>query len=79
MLNANGTGPYMLVKREPGIKTTWKRNPNYWKPIEGNVQDVVFTPIGNDATRSAALISGELDFILDPPPRDVAKLRNTPA
>jgi peptide/nickel transport system substrate-binding protein len=77
-MNANGTGPYMLVKREPGIKTTWKRNPNYWGKIEGNVQDVVFTPIGNDATRSAALISGELDFILDPPPRDIAKLRNTP-
>lgn len=76
-LNANGTGPYMLVKREPGIKTTWKRNPNYWGKIEGNVQDVVFTPIANDATRAAALISGELDFILDPPPRDVAKLRNT--
>ncbi len=77
-MNANGTGPFMLVKREPGIKTTWKRNPNYWGKIEGNVQEVVFTPIGNDATRSAALISGELDFILDPPPRDVAKLRNTP-
>jgi len=77
-LNANGTGPFMLVKREPGIKTTWKRNPNYWGKVEGNVQDVVFTPIANDATRTAALISGELDFILDPPPRDVAKLRNTP-
>ncbi len=77
VLHANGTGPFMLVKREPGIKTTWKRNPNYWDKIEGNVQEVVFTPIGNDATRSAALISGELDFILDPPPRDVAKLRNT--
>jgi peptide/nickel transport system substrate-binding protein len=76
-LNANGTGPYILVKREPGIKTTWKRNPNYWAKPEGNVQEVVFTPIGNDATRSAALISGELDFILDPPPRDVARLRST--
>ena len=76
-MNANGTGPFMLVKREPGIKTTWKRSPNYWAKAEGNVQEVVFTPIGNDATRSAALISGELDLILDPPPRDVARLRNT--
>jgi peptide/nickel transport system substrate-binding protein len=75
--NANGTGPYMLVKREPGIRTTFKRNPNYWGKIEGNIQEVVFTPIANDATRSAALISGELDYIIDPPPRDVAKLRNT--
>jgi peptide/nickel transport system substrate-binding protein len=76
-MNANGTGPFMLVKREPGIRTTWKRNPAYWGKVEGNVQDVVFTPVSNDATRTAALISGELDFILDPPPRDVAKLRNT--
>ena len=76
-LNANGTGPYILVKREPGIKTTWKRNPNHWAKPQGNVQEVVFTPIGNDATRTAALVSGELDFILDPPPRDVARLRNT--
>ncbi|HEV7575611.1 MAG TPA: ABC transporter substrate-binding protein [Caldimonas sp.] len=76
-LNANGTGPYMLVSRAPGIKTVYKRNPGYWGRIEGNVQDVVFTPIGNDATRLAALVSGEVDFVLDPAPRDVAKLRST--
>ena len=77
-MNANGTGPYMLVSRQPGIKTTYKRNPNWWGRHEGNVQEIVFTPIPNDATRLAALISGELDFVLDPAPRDVARLRNTP-
>ncbi|MEP7058821.1 MAG: ABC transporter substrate-binding protein [Caldimonas sp.] len=77
-LNSNGTGPYMLVSRAPGIKTVYKRNPNYWGKIEGNVQEIVFTPISNDATRLAALVSGEIDFVLDPAPRDVAKLRNTP-
>ena len=77
-LHANGTGPYMLVSRAPGIKTTYKRNPNYWGKIEGNVQEIVFTPIANDATRLAALVSGEVDFILDPAPRDVARLRQTP-
>ena len=41
------------------------------------MQEVVYTPIGNDATRLAALVSGEVDFILDPPPRDVPKLRST--
>ncbi len=75
--NANGTGPYMLVSRAPGIKTTYKRNPNYWSKIEGNVQEIVFTPIGNDATRLAALVSGEIDFVLDPAPRDVPRLRTT--
>jgi peptide/nickel transport system substrate-binding protein len=77
-LNANGTGPYMLVSRAPGIKTVYRRNPNYWGTIEGNVQEVVFTPIANDATRLAALVSGEIDFVLDPSPRDVPRLRTTP-
>ncbi len=75
--NANGTGPYVLVSRAPGVKTVFKRNPNYWGKVEGNVQDVVFTPIGSGATLTAALISGELDFVLDPPPSDVERLRRT--
>jgi peptide/nickel transport system substrate-binding protein len=75
--NANGTGPYMLVSRSPGIKTVYKRNTNWWGKFEGNVQEIVYTPIANDATRLAALVSGEIDFVLDPAPRDVARLRNT--
>lgn len=77
-LNANGTGPYVLASRQPGIKTVLKRNPNWWNKFEGNVQEVVYTPIATDATRLAALVSGEIDFVLDPAPRDVARLRNTP-
>jgi peptide/nickel transport system substrate-binding protein len=76
-LNQNGTGPFILVSRAPGIKTTYKRNPAWWGKQEGNVQEIVFTPISNDATRLAALVSGEIDFILDPAPRDVDRLRNT--
>jgi peptide/nickel transport system substrate-binding protein len=75
--NTNGTGPFMLVSRQPGIKTTYRRNPNWWGRFEGNVQEIVYTPIANDATRLAALVSGEIDFVLDPAPRDVPRLRNT--
>jgi peptide/nickel transport system substrate-binding protein len=75
--NTNGTGPYILVSRQPGIKTTYKRNPNWWGKFDGNVQEIVYTPISNDATRLAALVSGEIDFVLDPAPRDVPRLRNT--
>ena len=74
-INANGTGPYLLASRAPGIKTTYKRNPAWWNKHEGNVQDIVYTPIANDATRLAALVSGELDFVHDPAPRDIARLR----
>jgi len=76
--NANGTGPYMLVSRQPDVKTVYKRNPNWWGKFEGNVQDVIYTPIKANATRVAALISGELDVVLDPPPTDTPKLRETP-
>jgi peptide/nickel transport system substrate-binding protein len=76
--NQNGTGPYMLASRQPGIKTTYKRNPNWWGQFEGNVQEIVYTQIANDATRLAALVSGEIDFVLDPAPRDIIRLRNTP-
>ena len=76
--NSNGTGPYMLVSRAPDVKTVYKRNPNWWGKFEGNVQDVIYTPIKSDPTRVAALVSGELDFILDPPPRDIPQMRNNP-
>jgi peptide/nickel transport system substrate-binding protein len=76
--HANGTGPFMLVSRQPGVKTVFKRNPNWWNKFEGNLQEFVYLPISNDATRTAALISGEIDFVLDPPPRDVARLRSLP-
>jgi peptide/nickel transport system substrate-binding protein len=76
--NANGTGPYMLVSRQPDVKTVYKRNPNWWGKFDGNVQDVVYSPIKSNSTRVAALISGELDVVLDPPPTDTPKLRETP-
>jgi peptide/nickel transport system substrate-binding protein len=79
---ANGTGPYMLVSRQPDVKTVLKKNPNWWGLkagyADGNVDDVIYTPIVSDATRVAALISGEVDLINDPPPQDVPRLTQTP-
>src|SRR5664279_3359694 len=75
---ANGTGPYMLKAREPDIKTVLVKNPNWWGlkegQFEGNADEVVYTPIVSDATRVAALISGEVDLVNDPPPQDVPRL-----
>ena len=77
--NANGTGPYMLKTREPGVKTVLVKNPNWWGPDEGNVTELVYTPIASDATRNAALLSGEIDFVHDPAPQDVARIKANPA
>jgi peptide/nickel transport system substrate-binding protein len=72
---ANGTGPFRLRSREPGVRTTLVRNFNYWdKSIETNVEEVIFTPIGNASTRVAALLSGEVDLMEPVPVQDVARI-----
>ena len=74
--NANGTGPYSLVSREPDVKTVLTANPNYWGkgefPME--VTEITYTPIQNAATRVAALLSGEVDFIQDVPVQDLQRV-----
>jgi len=74
-MKADGTGPFMLKTREPGVKTVLVNNPNYWEKVEGNVTEAVFTPIKNDATRVAALITGEIDMMEPVPLQDIEKLK----
>jgi peptide/nickel transport system substrate-binding protein len=73
---ANGTGPYRLRERQPSIRTTFSRNGNYWGKIDGNVDEVIFTPIGNDGTRVAALLSGEIDVMEPVPVQDVERIKS---
>ena len=76
---ANGTGPFRVRERQPNVRTTFARNGSYWGKIDGNVDEVIFTPIGNDSTRVAALLSGEVD-IMDPVSvQDVARVNANPA
>jgi peptide/nickel transport system substrate-binding protein len=77
-LNTNGTGPFMLVSRQPDVKTVYKRNTKWWGSFQGNVTEVIYTPIKSDSTRAAALLSGELQLLLDPAPQDVQRMRAAP-
>lgn len=78
--NTNGTGAYRMTTREPDVRTVMQRNDAWWgwgeqEGPRGNVTEIVFRPIGSDATRIAALLSGEVDFVLDPPLQDLNRLR----
>lgn len=75
--NANGTGPFMLKSREPDIKTVLVKNPTWWDKPEHNLDEVIFTPIKANATRVAALISGEVDMIYEVPLNDVDRINKT--
>jgi peptide/nickel transport system substrate-binding protein len=74
---ANGTGPFRLRERQPNVRTTFVRNGNYWGKIDGNAQEVIFTPIGNDATRVAALLSGEVDVMEPVPVQDIDRVNSS--
>lgn len=75
--NTNGTGPYKLASREVDVKTAFVENPDWWNKAnkEGNVTEIVYTPIKQNATRTAALLSGEVDFVLDPPAQDLGRIK----
>ena len=77
-LNANGTGPFMLESHQPGVKTVFKVNPNWWRKPEHNLKEIIFTPIGSDATRVAALLSGEVDVIEPVPIQDIGRVDASP-
>ncbi|MCK1722135.1 ABC transporter substrate-binding protein [Bradyrhizobium sp. 141] len=77
-LHENGTGPFTIESHQPGVKTVFKANPNYWGKMEGNLKEIVFTPIASDATRVAALLSGEVDVIEPVPVQDIARVDGSP-
>jgi peptide/nickel transport system substrate-binding protein len=69
--HASGTGPFIVTKRKQGIEVHLKRQPNYWDHASlGNVSQIKITPIHDSATRSAALLAGDLDLIAPVPPID---------
>src|SRR6202158_3217361 len=73
-LHANGTGAFTVESHQPGAKTVFKANPNWWQKPEHNLQEIIFTSIGSDATRVAALLSGEVDVIEPVPLQDIQRV-----
>src|SRR3954451_2692286 len=76
-LHENGTGPFIIDSHQPGVKTVFKVNPNWWGKPEHNLKEIVFTPIAAAATRVAALLSGEVDVIEPVPIQDIARVNGS--
>ncbi|WP_163557134.1 ABC transporter substrate-binding protein [Halomonas sp. NO4] len=76
--NASGTGPYTVTERQQGVRVEFARNADYWdENSPGNVDTIVLTPISENATRVAALLSGDVDFIAPVPPNDLERVRES--
>ena len=73
-LNANGTGAFMVVDRQPGLTTALEPFDGWWGEVEHNITRAEFTPIQNPATAVAALLSGDVDMINPVPIQDAQRL-----
>ena len=76
--HANGTGPFMLADRQPGVETTLVKNPNWWGKPKFNIDKAVFHRIADQHTRIAALLSGDLDMVYTVPPQDIETIAKAP-
>lgn len=79
--HANGTGPMRLERYEPDTRTLLRRHDAWWGWADkrhGNLQQVSWVTIPSDARRLAALASGQVDMVLDPPYPAVARIQSDP-
>ena len=60
------------------MKTVFKAFPGWWQKPEHNLKEIVFTNIANEATRVAALLSGEVDIVEPVPLQDIARVNASP-
>ncbi|MFH5927296.1 ABC transporter substrate-binding protein [Roseomonas xinghualingensis] len=74
---AVGTGPYHLVSYAANDRAVFKRNPDWWGGAEP-WETVNYRFLANDASRTAALLSGDVDMIDQIPTSDLSKLRRDP-
>ncbi len=78
--HADGTGPFKLVSFAPGVGTELVRNPDWWgfglNPH--NLDRIVHKVIKDPALRLQALLSGEVDFVTDPPLANLDQIERTP-
>ena len=76
--NANGSGPFKITFREQDVRTVFEKNDDWWGDDSTfNVDKVELLPIKNDATRVAALLSGEIDYTNVVPVQDIARIKSS--
>ena len=76
--NANGTGPFKITFREQDVRTIFEKNNDWWGDHSThNLDQIELLPIKNDATRVAALLSGEIDYTNVVPVQDLERFKSS--
>ena len=59
---AIGTGPFLLERYEPNVKTVFKRNPDYFRPGQPYVDGVEWLVLQDESTGLAMYRTGQIDL-----------------
>lgn len=74
----SGTGPYRFDKATPHQRMEFLPNAEYWDKNRVPKQDrLVLVPMPEASTRTAALISGQVNWIEAPSPDAIARLKSS--
>ena len=73
-----GTGPYRLESFNPGVRSEAERNPNHYRDDEGFFDRAEIPNIQDQASRTNAIRSGEVDIINRPDPKTAHLLAKVP-
>jgi peptide/nickel transport system substrate-binding protein len=73
-----GTGPYVAGKHTQGVSWTFTANPHYWQKDLPKAKTVEIKFIPDDASRLAAVRTGEVDFTMTANPDVQTILANDP-
>ena len=60
-----GTGGYVVKDFDPGVRAHYERFPNYFKDDRAWFDEVEFTAIPDVNARQTAVLTGELDAMLE--------------
>ncbi|MEW5290550.1 glutathione ABC transporter substrate-binding protein [Erwinia papayae] len=75
-LHPTGTGPFRFVSWQPGKEVKLTKYDGYWRKGWPKVDNVMISPAPEDATRVAALKSGQVDAIYPLPSDLIATVQN---
>lgn len=70
-----GTGPFKFVEWNRDDRVVLEANPDYFRGAPA-IDRLVFLALPDDSTRTAALLTEQVDLILSPPPQDWPRIED---
>ena len=75
--DASGSGPFKMAKFTPRERVEYVKNDNYWDPKRTpKIDRVVLLPMPEANARTAALLSGQVDWIEAPAPDAMPQIKS---